>query len=88
MTAGSNLQSHTGTHQILWEGEQLSLLDGKIKILKAGGHFPGSAVLFWEDEKRLLVADTIMVVPSGVYHVDRQPGTTSYTFMWSYLNLV
>ncbi|GBF62622.1 hypothetical protein TMEN_5179 [Trichophyton mentagrophytes] len=88
VTAGSEFQCHTGAHQILWEGEQLSLLNGKIKIFKAGGHFPGSAVLFWEDEKRLLVADTIMVVPSGVYHVDRQPGTISYTFMWSYPNLI
>ncbi|EDN10617.1 metallo-beta-lactamase [Histoplasma capsulatum] len=53
-----------------------------------GGHFPGSSVLLWKETKKLLVADSVMVVPSGVYHVDRLPGTTSFTFMWSYPNFI
>ncbi|KAF3483852.1 metallo-beta-lactamase [Arthroderma uncinatum] len=88
VVAGSEPLNHSGPKQILWEGSELNLLDGQIKILKTGGHFPGSSVLYWKDTKRLLVADTIQVVPSGVYHVDRPKGTASYTFMWSYPNQV
>jgi hypothetical protein len=29
-----------------------------------------------------------LIVPSGLYHVDRLPGTSSFTFMWSYPNFV
>jgi hypothetical protein len=25
---------------------------------------------------------------SGLYHIDRQPGTTSYSFMWSIPNMI
>ncbi|KAK2880133.1 hypothetical protein FQN49_000547 [Arthroderma sp. PD_2] len=86
--AGSEPLDHSGAKQVIWKGDELSLIGGKFKILKAGGHFPGSSVLFWKDTKRLLVADTIQVVPSGLYHVDRPQGTVSYTFMWSYPNQI
>lgn len=56
--------------------------------IKTGGHFPGSSVLWWKSARKLFVADTIMVVPSGIYHVDRVPGTASFSFMWSYPNFV
>ncbi|KAL4909028.1 hypothetical protein BDW74DRAFT_187439 [Aspergillus multicolor] len=59
-----------------------------IVVLKTGGHFPGSTVLWWRSLKTLLIADTIAVVPSGRYWVDRPAGTASFTFMWSYPNLV
>ncbi|PGH04523.1 hypothetical protein AJ79_07049 [Helicocarpus griseus UAMH5409] len=72
---------------VLWEGKELNLLD-QFKAVKVGGHFPGSSVLLWEEPKKLLVADSIMVVPSGVYHTDRLPGTTSFSFMWSYPNFI
>lgn len=72
----------------LWEGKELNLLGGQVMAVKVGGHFPGSSVLLWKETKKLLVADSVMVVPSGVYHVDRLPGTTSFTFMWSYPNFV
>lgn len=52
------------------------------------GHFPGSSVLLWKSERKLFVADSVMVVPSGVYHVDRPVGTASFSFMWSYPNMV
>lgn len=72
----------------LWEGKTLELLDGEFVAVKTGGHFPGSSVLLWKSQRKLFVADTIAVVPSGVNHVNRPPGTISFSFMWSYPNLV
>ncbi|KAF2456414.1 beta-lactamase-like protein [Lineolata rhizophorae] len=57
-----------------------------VTAIKAGGHFPGSMMLHWD--KKLLIADTLMTVPSALYHVDRLPGTTSYAFMWSIPNMI
>jgi hypothetical protein len=57
-----------------------------VTAIKTGGHFPGSLVLHWS--KKLFLADSIMTVPSGIYHKDRLPGTTSYSFMWSYPNMI
>ncbi|KAF2088164.1 hypothetical protein K490DRAFT_64836 [Saccharata proteae CBS 121410] len=71
-----------------------------ITAIQAGGHFPGSLVLHWAPEARpeinggqrrkprLFIADTIVTVPSGMYHKDRPPGTTSFTFMWSIPNML
>lgn len=87
-----------GEGQVFWEGRELELpgslsSDGKgegndVVAIKTGGHFPGSSVLWWKSVRSLMVADTIFVVPSGVYHVDREPGTTSFSFMWSIPNMV
>ena len=30
----------------------------------------------------------MMSVPSGFYHKDRLPGTTSFSFMWAYPNMI
>lgn len=57
-----------------------------VTAIKTGGHFPGSLVLLWK--KHLLIADTFVTVPSGLYHKDRPPGTTSYSFMWSIPNMI
>ncbi|KAK0654432.1 Uncharacterized protein DIS24_g5257 [Lasiodiplodia hormozganensis] len=57
-----------------------------VTAIKTGGHFPGSLVLLWK--KHLMVADTFVTVPSGLYHRDRPPGTTSYSFMWSIPNMI
>ena len=73
---------------VLWKEERLELLDGRFLAVKVGGHFPGSSVLLWKSERKLFVADSITVIPSGVYHQDRPPGTASFTFMWSYPNMV
>ncbi|PWY88528.1 metallo-beta-lactamase family protein [Aspergillus heteromorphus CBS 117.55] len=59
-----------------------------IIAIKTGGHFPGSCVLWWRSQKVMFLADTIGTVPSGIYHVGREPGTASYTFMWSYPNMI
>lgn len=62
-----------------------SILPG-VTLIKGGGHFPGSQVLHYQ--KLLLTADTIVARPSGLYHIDRPPGTTSYAFMWSIPNMI
>jgi glyoxylase-like metal-dependent hydrolase (beta-lactamase superfamily II) len=82
----------------LWKGDKLHLPCARgssdvshgsdLTVIKTGGHFPGSSVLWWKSMKKLLIADTILIVPSGLYHVDRLPGTSSFTFMWSYPNFV
>ncbi|OAA61048.1 metallo-beta-lactamase superfamily protein [Niveomyces insectorum RCEF 264] len=77
-----------GDAHVLWEGQRMDLLDGRFTAVKVGGHFPGSAVLLWKARRKLFVADSITVVPSGVYHVDRPPNTASFTFMWSYPNMI
>ncbi|KAK9900243.1 hypothetical protein P389DRAFT_9896 [Cystobasidium minutum MCA 4210] len=58
------------------------------KILLLGGHFPGSLVLLWED--CLFIADTVQVVPSGLYKSGepQRPGMTTFSFMWSYPNQI
>ncbi|KAI9932822.1 hypothetical protein ASPWEDRAFT_166474 [Aspergillus wentii DTO 134E9] len=77
---------------VFWEGREMVPLydEPGMVVIKTGGHFPGSAVLWWRGlgGGKLLVADSIAVVPSGVYHVDRVPGTVSFTFMWSYPNMI
>jgi glyoxylase-like metal-dependent hydrolase (beta-lactamase superfamily II) len=83
-----------GPRQVFWEGRELRVPlpgaggDADLVAVKTGGHFPGSSVLWFKALRKLLVADSIAVVPSGVYHKDRVPGTASYTFMWSYPNMV
>ena len=78
----------SGPEQVLWKENRLHFLDGEFAVVKVGGHFPGSSVLYWKTPKKLLVADSITVVPSGVYHENRPPKTASFTFMWSYPNFV
>lgn len=77
----------------LWKGERLPLLcrhgsSSDLMAIKTGGHFPESSVLWWRSAKKLFIADTFFIVPSGLYHVDRLPGTSSFAFMWSYPNYV
>lgn len=77
-----------GLRQQFWEGKELSLPSPDLVAIKTGGHFPGSSVLWWKSAKKLLVADSIMVASSGICHVNRPPGTSSFSFMWSYPNMV
>lgn len=77
-----------GGAMAFWSGKRMELLDGEFVAVKVGGHFPGSSVLFWPSERKLFIADSITVVPSGVYHVDRPANTVSFAFMWSYPNMV
>jgi hypothetical protein len=78
----------SGDSQVFWKGQELELLDGQFKVVKVGGHFPGSSVMCWTERKKLFVADSITVIPSGVYHENRPADTASFTFMWSYPNMV
>lgn len=68
-----------------------------IKVLKLGGHFPGSLVVLYQDH--LLVADTLMTTPAGKGNWDvnalgepreggRPRGLNSYSFMWSIPNMI
>ncbi|KAI0399068.1 beta-lactamase-like protein [Xylaria palmicola] len=65
------------------------------KVLKLGGHFPGSLVMLFEG--RLLIADTFLATPSGLGNWDtdavgtareRPRGMSSFSFMWSYPNMI
>jgi len=64
-----------------WEGDRLILGDD-LTLIRLGGHFPGSAAMYWTTganrEGVLLTGDTVQVVadPSRV------------TFMWSYPNMI
>ena len=77
-----------GPSMVFWPQKRLEFLNGEFIAVKVGGHFPGSSVLLWKSQRKLFVADSITVIPSGVYHVDRPPNTASFTFMWSYPNMV
>ncbi|CAK37146.1 hypothetical protein CBS147343_1923 [Aspergillus niger] len=82
----------SGGKQIFWEGKEVEVLPGSGVIgVKTGGHFPGSSVLWWKDEGVMFLADTIGTIPSGVGDYGsrgRREGTASYTFMWSYPNMI
>ncbi|KAI9755183.1 MAG: hypothetical protein M4579_004379 [Chaenotheca gracillima] len=69
------------------ETRDFEVLPG-VRAVKTGGHFPGSLVLLWEETQRLLIADTFLIVPSGRYHINRPPGTSSFAFMWSIPNMI
>ncbi|RFU28375.1 hypothetical protein B7463_g7979, partial [Scytalidium lignicola] len=66
-----------------------------VKVLKLGGHFPGSLVCLVFG--RLLIADTLVTTPSamGDWSIDalskkneRPPGLNSFVFMWSIPNMI
>ncbi|KAI3319261.1 beta-lactamase-like protein [Xylariaceae sp. AK1471] len=65
------------------------------KVLKLGGHFPGSLILLFDS--RLLIADTLVTTPSGLGSWDtdavgrtreRPQGMNTFVFMWSIPNMV
>jgi glyoxylase-like metal-dependent hydrolase (beta-lactamase superfamily II) len=64
---------------IFWEGESAEVLPG-VRMLRCGGHFPGSSVLHWPAAEggrgALFTGDTIKVVADTRY----------VTFMYSYPN--
>jgi glyoxylase-like metal-dependent hydrolase (beta-lactamase superfamily II) len=64
-----------------WSGDSKRLLAG-VRVIRCGGHFPGSSVLHWpsgaDGKGVLLSSDTIQVAPDRS-HVG---------FMWSYPNWV
>lgn len=70
------------------------------KILKLGGHFPGSLVLLFDG--RLMIADTLVTTPAGLGswetdaigarrekgHLGRPEGMNTFVYMWSIPNMI
>ncbi|RYP78897.1 hypothetical protein DL771_000282 [Monosporascus sp. 5C6A] len=73
-------------------------IDGEasgVRVLKLGGHFPGSSVLLYDG--RMLIADTMLTTPAGLgnWETDavggsreRPRGMNSFSFMWSIPNMI
>lgn len=72
---------HSSPQIELWTGETKRLLNGT-RLIRCGGHFPGSTVLHWpsgaDGKGVLLTGDTLQVAPDRK-HVG---------FMWSYPNWI
>jgi len=77
--------------------EEIEVMGEKtgVKVLKLGGHFPGSLVLLAYG--RLLIADTLVTTPSGMGDWSkgpdggkggRPPGMSSFAFMWLIPNMI
>jgi len=64
-----------------WEGNTL-VLSHDLTLIRLGGHFPGSAALYWttgaDNDGVLLTGDTVQVVA----------GSNRVTFLWSYPNRI
>lgn len=76
----------------LLSSEPTQIIPG-ITAITTGGHFPGSLVLHVQSQiegqkPHLLIADTLVTVPSALYAKNRPAGTTSYAFMWSIPNMI
>ncbi|KAI1378886.1 beta-lactamase-like protein [Hypoxylon crocopeplum] len=91
--------TQSSPHQVFVNETELDLqiegVSSGIKVLKLGGHFPGSFVSLYEG--RLLIADTLVTTPSGLGSWDtdavgaartRPSGMNSYSFMWSIPNMI
>ena len=57
-----------------------------ITAILAGGHFPGSLLLHYQD--LLFVADTIFPSPSATDPIPGRPGKTSFSFFYSIPNRI
>ncbi|KAK9447999.1 beta-lactamase-like protein [Limtongia smithiae] len=82
------------TVQVFFDKDVLELAPG-ISVHRVGGHFDGSLVCAFESptpsrngKTALLVADSIAVALSGIGERVRLQGTVSFTFMYSYPNMV
>lgn len=67
------------------DGPSTVILPG-VTAITAGGHFPGSLVLHWEDH--LFIADTIMTVPAAHTPHPRPSDQTYFSFQWSIPNMI
>ncbi|OAQ60533.1 metallo-beta-lactamase family protein [Pochonia chlamydosporia 170] len=82
-------------HQVLVKEIDTTVEGTDAKIIKLGGHFPGSLVLLFDG--RLFIADTLMTTPAGIgkWEVDgtgatraKPPGLNSFSFLWSIPNYI
>ncbi|CAJ2499679.1 Uu.00g025320.m01.CDS01 [Anthostomella pinea] len=91
--------TQSSSHQVFITETELDLqIDGTssgVKVLKLGGHFPGSLVTLYDG--RLLIADTLVTTPAGLGSWDtdaagntrtRPQGMNSYAFLWSIPNMI
>jgi glyoxylase-like metal-dependent hydrolase (beta-lactamase superfamily II) len=60
-----------------WSGETHSL-GGGVTLIRCGGHYEGSQVLHWREQRALLSGDTVQVIPDRRF----------VSFMYSYPNLI
>ncbi|KAM0712150.1 hypothetical protein Q7P37_011244 [Cladosporium fusiforme] len=77
---------HGGVRRYIEVGEATREIVPGVTAIKTGGHFPGSLVLHWDSH--LFIADSLVTVPSALYHRKRPKGTSSYAFMWSIPNMI
>ncbi|RYP82592.1 hypothetical protein DL770_005557 [Monosporascus sp. CRB-9-2] len=91
--------AQSSDHQVFVTETEWDLeIDGEVsgvRVLKLGGHFPGSSVLLYDG--RMLIADTMMTTPAGLGNWetdavggsrDRPRGMNSFSFMWSIPNMI
>jgi glyoxylase-like metal-dependent hydrolase (beta-lactamase superfamily II) len=74
--------------QQLIETEEADIAKTGVKVIKLGGHFPGSLVCLYGG--RLLIADTLLMTPAGMGNWKDKPrpkGMNSFAFMWSIPNV-
>lgn len=90
-------RTQSSSHQVFLAEPEFDVPGTGVKVLKLGGHFPGSFVALYKS--RLLIADTFMTTPSGTGNWDinalgeereggRPKGQNSYSFMWSIPNMI
>jgi glyoxylase-like metal-dependent hydrolase (beta-lactamase superfamily II) len=60
-----------------WSGET-NELGGGLTLVRCGGHFEGSQVLYWRERRALLSGDTVQVIPDRRF----------VSFMYSYPNMI
>ncbi|KAJ3497032.1 hypothetical protein NLG97_g2209 [Lecanicillium saksenae] len=82
-------------HQVLATDVETEILDTGAKMIRVGGHFPGSMVLLYD--RHAFIADTIMMTPAGFGNWksdamgrprQRPPGQNSFAFLWSFPNRI
>jgi len=83
-------RSHVSTTggQVFVETEDVDIFETGVKVIKLGGHFPGSLVCLYDG--RLLIADTLLTTPAGMGNWKDKPrpkGMNSFAFMWSIPNV-
>lgn len=85
----------TSSHQVAVTKTETEIPGTGVKLIKLGGHFPGSLVALFDN--RLLIADTLMTTPSGRgrWDVDaagekreKPKGHNSFSFLWSIPNYI
>lgn len=83
-TPGAEIHYLTDTYTPI----KLNGKDSGTTAIVTGGHFPGSALLHWKQEKLLFIADMIFPAPSATNPVPGKPGVITFTFFWSIPNRI